>query len=1672
MYNATTTRDSTLGYTFKKVQDTQYIQVVYKKISDTVFMFAGANGQLIPNKAGGFAKYGDSVFIAIVPNAGYIIDSVLVNGVKQQGLRNLGDTIKFYPITANQRIQAYFKKAVYVLKSSLLSVQGNTNGTITRSDTTGGVYNHFYGDSVIFTLTPNIGFALDSITLNGVLINNQAIIDTLSRTLVYKYVLRGIYRSDSIVVKYKSFTFNFIARTANGATITGFYNNLSLKSDTTYKINYGDTVRFTVTVANGYIDTLRIDTNRLLYLQNYPTNVYNYTISNIQKDYTIKVGRYAAQVPNVPTILNAIPKPLSARIYFKPSTANTNDAPIQNYIVTSIPFNTTATGIGSSITQAQSANFSVNDTSYSIFVTGLVAGVVYNFTMVAVNTAGSSNASNTSNSILIPTLNSYNIIPSWGTNGQLSISNLVSVKPPYRVLFNPNTGYEADSVYVDGVFVTKDSLVGYTFNNLSADRYVYVTFKRKTFTIIPVVAPINAGVVTALNGVFSVKYGDSLVLHIQTQPDSLVYNAAGNIVIERYRYFIDTLFINDQFVQTNINTQQYNYVLKNIVGNSTVKIKCKLVRINQQVYISFVDQLDSIGKSFNYPDSANYYLVRDLDFKNPQHYSTGVIDSTNHIKDSGWRPIIFNGVFDGQNHSISNVYIGARKNTYYWYSAISNFNTLNGFFGYVGVGDTIKNLVLKNIVYDNQADSLGYLESADLSSYGNQYNLSLGGFFVGTNNGYIENCSVIGQLNNLFTKELSLFNSLDVGGFVYNNTSTGVILNCVSKMYINDSSANIITEQNSFDLDAKSYNVAGFVAINGGNISNSYTNFTFKNPPIINTPTSSQSGQYSSAYTDARIPAGFIRKSNGGTINNCYTFSNTNAPFYALKTTGNSVGVTITNSYTNALNFVDKTYINRNSGNDLTGNVYKNIASNNDSAVREILKTNVNYLKKAGDFPYLRYSNDTTQLLPNQIKNLRVIVKTGNNTKIDTVSIDQRLEKNTLLYTPTTNYYYDSIFINNTYYTTDSNFSFTYTNVGFYEIDSIVIMQKSIFIPLNITYIGLNTAPTQPVYYDFKLKKAPRILPPFTYKIDSIFIGNTYITKDSINGITFTNINAQLPIKIKYIKYANLVLITTYISKKPKYIDTILYNIFNKNIEPVKINNPYLLYSDVGLSLKSNIFKMDSIFKEGVLITKDSTQSYTFNNNVANASNYSIYVGKAAPIYINYIDELDSIGVADIYPNDGYYYLNRDLDFNNPVHYSTGVIDSANHIKDSGWRAIIFNGVFDGQNHSISNVLIGPRLNSNFRFLFNYKPLNGFFSYLGEKDTIKNLHLKNAVYDDKTDFIYRIGNNNFLIRDYNMPLGGFFIGTNNGYIENCTVTGQLNNLFKRTSITLNNDPNFEIPTLDVAGFVYKNAATGVINNCATNVYIQDSTGYAIVNTGGVIDTANQVFYNFAGFVSYNQGNIAHSYTNFNFKIPPVISTPTSNEGSFNGFNQIDNKIPAGFLRLSKNGVISNCYTYSNTNTSFYSLKFSASYSVYPATITNSYINSLNFVNRVIINTNGGNDLTRFPTKNIASNRESAVRDTLKNNVYYYKKIGYFPYLRNSNDTTQLLPNQIKYIPVVYKNILPKTYTDSALLDLRTNYANSIAFNQSGLKIDSIFINNVFYAKDSFKNVLLPINNIL
>jgi hypothetical protein len=71
----------------------------------------------------------------------------------------------------------------------------------------------------------------------------------------------------------------------------------------------------------------------------------------------------------------------------------------------------------------------------------------------------------------------YTITASSGANGSITPSGDVSVNPggTQRFTFNPASGYEVDSVIVDGVNV--DSIYGYTFTNVTAAHTIYVSFR-------------------------------------------------------------------------------------------------------------------------------------------------------------------------------------------------------------------------------------------------------------------------------------------------------------------------------------------------------------------------------------------------------------------------------------------------------------------------------------------------------------------------------------------------------------------------------------------------------------------------------------------------------------------------------------------------------------------------------------------------------------------------------------------------------------------------------------------------------------------------------------------------------------------------------------------------------------------------------------------------------------------------------------------------------------------------------------------------------------------------------------------------------------------------------------------------------------------------------------------
>jgi Glycosyl hydrolase family 48/Secretion system C-terminal sorting domain/Divergent InlB B-repeat domain len=124
--------------------------------SSTITASAGANGTISPIGAVSVVN-GTSKTFTITPNAGYQIDAVLVNGTSVGAVA----TYTFVNVTTNQTIAATFKTTTAT--SSTITASAGANGTISPI----GAVSVVNGTSKTFTITPNAGYQIDAVLING-----------------------------------------------------------------------------------------------------------------------------------------------------------------------------------------------------------------------------------------------------------------------------------------------------------------------------------------------------------------------------------------------------------------------------------------------------------------------------------------------------------------------------------------------------------------------------------------------------------------------------------------------------------------------------------------------------------------------------------------------------------------------------------------------------------------------------------------------------------------------------------------------------------------------------------------------------------------------------------------------------------------------------------------------------------------------------------------------------------------------------------------------------------------------------------------------------------------------------------------------------------------------------------------------------------------------------------------------------------------------------------------------------------------------------------------------------------------------------------------------------------------------------------------------------------------
>lgn len=278
-------------------------------------------------------------------------------------------------------------------------------------------------------------------------------------------------------------------------------------------------------------------------------------------------------------------------------------------------------------------------------------------------------------------------------------------------------------------------------------------------------------------------------------------------------------------------------------------------------------RINNINELFDIRNNlkGKYILMKDLDFNNINDYKDKT-SMTVFTAGNGWLPIghdtgnidlytfegnMFEGVFNGNDHSISNLYINNENQCFV------------GLFGNLSIKAQISNLHLKDVSIQGKyyAGALsGWSESeiTNCTSSGTVYGIRHIGGLTGSNCGKIRHSSSSATVNSSSTVA-----SLDsrAGGLAGNNLRSGVIEQCYST-----------GEVNAFN------NLGGLIGMNWGKVANCYSTSAVN---II-----SKAHNYT---------GGLIGTLEEGTIQNCYAAGTVNGAAGTGGLLGANFGGTILN---------------------------------------------------------------------------------------------------------------------------------------------------------------------------------------------------------------------------------------------------------------------------------------------------------------------------------------------------------------------------------------------------------------------------------------------------------------------------------------------------------------------------------------------------------------------------------------------------------------------------------------------------------------------------------------------------------------------------------------------------------------------------------------------------------
>ncbi len=258
-------------YTFAPITGNHTIGATFAQLTYTINAIAGNGGSITPAGAT-VVNYGANQSYTIAAATGYHIDNVFVDGVSVGAVTSY----TFSNVTADHTISATFAANTFTV-----TVNQPQHGTIAP-----GTQTVVYGATPTFTITPNVGYTVGAITLNGTNVMGNAV----QVGNAYSYTLPAVTANATLTATMNAITYTIVASAGANGSIT---------PSGSATVNYGANATYSITPNAGYeIDKVMVDGINM-------GAVGTYTFVNVVENHTIN-ATFKQSVCDVPSNLYTI----------------------------------------------------------------------------------------------------------------------------------------------------------------------------------------------------------------------------------------------------------------------------------------------------------------------------------------------------------------------------------------------------------------------------------------------------------------------------------------------------------------------------------------------------------------------------------------------------------------------------------------------------------------------------------------------------------------------------------------------------------------------------------------------------------------------------------------------------------------------------------------------------------------------------------------------------------------------------------------------------------------------------------------------------------------------------------------------------------------------------------------------------------------------------------------------------------------------------------------------------------------------------------------------------------------------------------------------------------------------------------------------------------------------